>query len=284
MKERIKIILIVVTFILQEETVGAQAKPEKFPQVYFQMGYNQGISYDGHVQVREDKHEGTFLKLKENLGMSSWISPTMTLGLNFESKNIFESTYTRHFFKGSEYIPNPTWYNGTLYAPFSKATIDRTIYRGFELVWKTRIFHSANTNFYSRVAVDYERLKFYVDGPVDKESPKSETFEIFWRQQIPLPTLGVYAEHKISKHWLVNTEAYATFLPLTDTWMKEGGTVHLQQTNFDAKLNLAYKIKFMSVSPGIWYKHFWIKEESSEDENRFLLNGFGYRLTLAVNY
>ena len=142
----------------------------------------------------------------------------------------------------------------------------------------------ANTGIYARAAIDYERLKFYVDAPVDKQSPKVETYEAFWLQQLPLPTIGLYANHRISDHWSVNTEAYGTYFPVTETWMKEGGSVHLQQTNFDAKMNVVYSLKFLSVTPGIWFRHFRLKEKSLEDENEFLLNGVGYSMALSVHF
>lgn len=262
----------------------AQGGTEKQTRIYFQTGYDQGLSYKGHVQVREGDYEGTYLGLKEDLGMSSWLSPKITAGINFSDKNIFEFTYTRHFFKGSEFIPNPTWYNGTLYAPSSKASIDRTIYRGFELVWKARIVDGAKTDLYSRVAVIYEPLKFYVDAPVAEESPKHETYETFWLQQLPLPTIGLYANHKISEKWSVNTEVSGGYLPSSGTWMNEGGDVHVEQSNVDARLNVVYKWKLLSLSTGMWYKHTGITEVSVEDKNEFLLNGFGYCVKLGIGY
>jgi hypothetical protein len=250
--------------------------------MYFQIGYNQGLFYDGHVQVRELANEGTYLKLKKNLGMSSWISPTMMFGMNFSNKNIFEFTYTQHFFKGKEYIPDNTWYNGTLYAPSSKANIKNTAYTGYELAWKVRTFHFSKTDIYTRIAIDYEHLQFYVDAPVDTLSPKSETFEGFWRQQLPLPTIGAFVNHHLSAQWSVNAEAFATYLPVVETWMKEGGAMHVGQSNIDVNLHVLYQGKNFSFSPGIWYKHYRIKEESIEDENEFQINGFGYRLAMAV--
>ena len=284
MNTKFRISAATLVFIFQQNISFAQVHPDKSPTLYLQVGYNQGLFYDGNIEVRESIYDGTFLRLKENLGMSSWLSPRMTLGINYSDKNIFEFTYTRHFFHGSEFIPNPTWFNGTLSAPSSKASIDKTIYRGFELAWKARILHAAKTDIYSRLAINYERLKFYVDAPIAEQSPFRETYEAFWRQQLPLPTIGVYANHRFSDRWSMNAEAYATYLPYTKTWMKEGGTMHLQQSNLDADLHLVYNWKMISVSPGIWYKYFKIKEESKEDENEFLLSGFGYNLSLTVNY
>ena len=284
MKKLVKTLSIFLVFLSLTYICLAQKESEKNLKMYFQIGYNQGIFYNGHVQVRELEYEGTYLKLKENLGMSSWISPTMTLGMNFSRKNIFEFTYTRHFFKGREFIPERTWYNGTLYAPSSKATIKNTIYRRFELAWKARIFHSHKTEIYTRTAIDYELLKFYVDAPIDKESPKAETYEGFWRQQLPLPTIGVYVTHHLSSQWSINGEAFATYLPIVETWMKERGNMHVGQSNIDVNLHLSYQGKYLSISPGIWFKHYEIKEESREDENAFLINGFGYSLAAALRF
>ena len=181
--------------------------------------------------------------------MSSWISPTITFGINLSNKNIFELTYIRHYFKGSEVIQDRTWYNGTLYAPSSRANIQRTIYMGFEGVWKARIFHSSKTNIFLRTAIDYERLKFYVDAPVDEQSPKSETYEVFSKQQLPLPTIGLYANHKLSLLWSIHAEAFGTYLPITETWMNEGGTMQVGQANTDMKVYLKYQRKMLSFSP-----------------------------------
>ena len=77
--------------------------------------FNHGLFYNGHVQVRERSFEGTYLKLKQDLGMRSWISSGGTISVNIREKNIFEFNYTRHYFEGTDILPNPTWYNGTLF-------------------------------------------------------------------------------------------------------------------------------------------------------------------------
>ena len=66
--------------------------------------------------------------------------------------------------------------------------------------------------------------------------------------------------------------------------MQEGGNMNLAQSNTDAKLNILYHFRFLSVSAGVWFKHYRIKEESLEDENEFLLNGIGDHVSLIVNF
>jgi len=246
--------------------------------------FSHSFFYDGHVRVRENSFEGTYLKLKQDLGMYSWISLGGTISLNLRDKNIFEFTYTRHYFDGTHMLSNPTWYNGSLYAANSEGDIHSTIYRGFEWIWKARIRHTGNTNYYLRTSIHYERLKFYVDAPVKEDSPTSETYEAFWRQQLPQPSVGMALNHKLTSHWSLCVEMYASYLPKIKTWMQEGGNIYLAQTNMDIRVSALYTYKFLSISAGTWFKHYRIKEESREDENEFLLNGIGDKLSLTINF
>jgi len=245
---------------------------------------NYALLYDGHVQVREKSFEGSYLKLKENLGMDSWISVGGTIGMNFSKKNIFEFVYTRHYFEGTGNLSNPTWFNGALYAANSKADIHKTVYRGFEWIWKARIYNTPKTDFYFRTSIHYERLKFYVDAPVDENSPMSEIYEGFSRQQLPLPSFGIALNHEITQRWSLTAEVFASYLPTIRTWMQEGGTMYLAQSNVDARLNLLYHFRSLSICAGIWFKHYRVKEESREDENVFLLNGIGDKISVLMDF
>ena len=277
------IVQTVILWLLPQESLGKE-NPDKKIKFTYSADISNGLWYNGHVQVREKAFEGTYLRLKNDLGMHSWISIGGTASVNFYKKNIFEFTYSRHYFEGSQKLSNSTWFNGALYVTNSTADIHRTIYRDFEWIWKTRIFNTSQSDIFLRTSFHYERLQFHVDAQVDETSPLSETYEGFWRQQLPLPSLGIALDHEINQQWSLSAELFSSYLPTIKTWMQEGGHMYLAQSNADARLNISYHYKSLSILTGIWYKHYHIKEESREDENEFILNGIGNKFSVMLSF
>ncbi len=274
-----KLVLFSVLLTLSIKGIG-QTDDKKKVDIRLSANFFHGLIYDGRIQVREHGYEGTPFGLRKNLGMDKWIFGGGSLALDLREKNIVEFAYSNHFFEGTKQLPDTAWYNGTHYQENAKADISNTIFKSYEWVWKARIFKTERINLYLRTAILYEKLKFYIDAPVDTSSPIVETFEKFWKQQQPLPTIGLAAHYKLSSRLQLRTEIAATYLPKIKTWMNEGGTIYLSQSNFDGQLGFEYRYKFLAAGAGVWFKHFKLIEESTEDHNRFLINGCGYKVNL----
>lgn len=238
----------------------------------------------GYVQVREHSFSGSHLNLNNDLGLKHWLRPGFNLSATIKKKNKFSFTYTESLFSGSKYLKNYTWYNGTLLVANSKADIKNSLYRSYDFVWLARINHKENYDLFLRAGVLYERLKFYVDATIADNSPIRETFEKFWKQQQPLPSVGVAAVYRLTNKLLLNGDVSFIYLPKVKTWMNEGGTISLKQSNADANIALNYNFKTTEFESGIWFKHFKLLEESDEDTNNFLLNSFGYKISISYSF
>lgn len=239
---------------------------------------------NGHVQVRERSYSGSYLNLNNDLGLKTWMRPGFSIRLDIKKKNQFSFTYCESIFKGGKYLKTETWYNGTLLVADSKADITNSIFRSFEWVWMARVYSKGNHNLFIRTGVLYERLKFYVDAEIDENSPIKETFEKFWKQQQPLPTFGVADIYHINDQLALKGEISFTYLPKVKTWMNEGGIISLKQSNLDVHCVLFYQYKKLFVESGCWFKHLKLLEESNEDSNDFLINGWGYKISVGCSF
>lgn len=238
---------------------------------------------DGHIQVREKSFLGSHLNLNNDLGLKNWIRPGLNISVDVKNKNQFSFNYSESIFRGSMYLKDETWYNGTLLVAKSKADIKNTIFRSFECVWMARVCQKRNHNLFIRTAILYERLKFYVDAEIAQNSPIKETFEKFWKQQQPLPTFGVAEIYHFTNNLSLKGDMSFTYLPKVKTWMNEGGVISLKQSNLDAKCVLFYHNKNLCFESGFWFKHLKLLEESNEDTNDFLINGWGYKISVGCN-
>jgi hypothetical protein len=281
LKKRYRLTLTIVVLLLEISVSYAQTS-EHSRQQKFQLSltYWQGFSYGGKVQVREFEENGTIFNLKKDLGMHSWIAPSGQLSYQLTNRHRFDFSFTTHYFSGSKTLLQDAWYNGTHLQAGAKASINKSCYYRLELGWQYNLLRTDRTTIGIRPALVYDHINFWVDAPFYEDTPRKETYEKFYRQQLPLPNLGFLMDQKVGKTISLGSSISGTYLPHMRTWMQEGGNIYLQQQNIDAKLYITYHLRNTFFTAGYHFRYFSLLEESREDTNNIRLYGSGVAIVL----
>jgi hypothetical protein len=107
--------------------------------------------------------------------------------------------------------------------------------------------------------------------------------EDFYRQELPVPILGLRWDHPLGGRWLLHLAVAGGGLPWMNSGRQEGGTVYLQQAQVDTSIGLAYTFgPHAQLEAGYHFTYFTQHEKSHEDNNFFQLfdNGAQVRFTL----
>jgi hypothetical protein len=114
--------------------------------------------------------------------------------------------------------------------------------------------------------------------------PESNS-EDFYRQELPVPILGLRWTYPLSNRWFLRTSLSGGGLPRVDSGRTEGGTVFLQQAHADLGLAVVYRITdLVHVEAGYHLTYFFQKESSHEDKNLFELIDNGLAVRLGVRF
>jgi hypothetical protein len=208
---------------------------------------------------------------------------------HFTPRDAVRAGFLYYFLEGSTKISGPSVvYNGQ---EFTTGTLD------------------TNSDFY-RLSLDYERTLFgrpwqheligtvgltYVSlnpkltGQTKSggggESHGQSNSEDFYRQELPVPILGLRWTYPLSNRWFLRTSLSGGGLPRVDSGRTEGGTVFLQQAHADLGLAVVYRITdLVHVEAGYHLTYFFQKESSHEDKNLFELIDNGLAVRLGVRF
>lgn len=284
MKAYLKIVFL--GLLLLPSLVSAQmlTEPGREGKLQLSLSYWQGFAYGGQVQVREFENVGTTFDLKQDLGMRSWIAPTVQFSYRLNKGHQFDLGFTLHSLSGSKTLPEDAWYNGTHLQANTKASINKSRYYRLELGWQYTLLQTQQTTIGIRPAIVYDYINFWVDAPVYENTSRNETYEKFYRQQLPLPNLGFFANRQIGKATSLGANISGTYLPRARTWMQEGGNMHIEQQNLDAKLFISHRLRNTSLTAGYHFRYFSLLEESKEDTNDILLYGSGVTIGVSQTF
>lgn len=121
-------------------------------------------------------------------------------------------------------------------------------------------------------------------GSSGKTHGKSNS-EDFYRQELPVPILGLRWDHPLGRHWLLRASVSGGGLPRVNSGRREGGTVYLQQSHADAGMGLAYIFgPLAQLDAGYHFTYFFQHEKSHEDNNLFELIDNGAQVRFTVRF
>lgn len=274
------IALLLLPLLAPAQTFQKNNSQQKF---HISLFHWQGLTFGGQVHVREFEDMGTKFNLLKDLGMISWAASQGQLGYQLTKRHRFDIGYTRHSFDGSQLLPRDAWYNGTHLQANTWASIRKSRYYRLELGWQYTLLQINGTTFSIRPAIVYDHINFWVDAPVYQDTPRNETYEKFYKQQLPLPNLGFLWEQQVGMTTFLGVSMSGTYLPRLRTWMQEGGSMHIEQQNLDAKLFIIRRFDNTSLTASYHVRYFSLLEESKEDTNflRFYGSGLTFGLSQA---
>jgi len=228
----------------------------------------------GSVQVGEKPVGGTRLRLRSDLGIDVSEVLEASLAYHITPRDAVRFTYLQYFLNGSSTISRPVNYNGPVYGP-GRFESDLGFY-WLNLAYERVLFAFADgASLAGSAGLRYVSLDATVHG----------NHEDFFRQELPVPILGLRFTHPIQQRLWLTADVSGGGLPRVDSGRQEGGTVYLQQSHADAGVGLSYALTpALHVVTGYHFTYFFQHEKSHEDDNRFELTDNGFQFGLRVRF
>jgi hypothetical protein len=251
----------------------------------------------GHLRVGEfptsgvggEGRPGTLFRLHD-LGIDVSGALEGSAAFHFTLRDAVRVSYLYYFLRGSSTQDRSVVFNG---AEFTAGSLDANAdFSRFSLAYERTLFsRPSGEQLIGSVGLTYVNLNPTLTGgspPASGPSASGEAHgpsnsEDFYRQELPVPILGLRWDRPIGPHWLLRASVSGGALPKVDSLRTEGGTVYLQQSHADAGIGLAYIFgPHAQLEAGYHFTYFFQHETSHEDNNLFELidNGAQVRFTL----
>ncbi len=229
---------------------------------------------------------GTSLRLRE-LGIDVSGVLEANVAFHLTPEDAIRASYLYYFLRGSTSVNGPSVvFNG---AEFGTGPLDTNadFYR-ISLAYERTLFgRPSGERLVGSAGLTYVHLDpaltGHVVGQSGGEASGGSNSEDFYRQELPVPILGLHWDHPLTSRLLLRMSVEGGGLPRVDSLRKEGGTVYLQQSHADASVGLAYILApHAQVDAGYHLTYFFQHERSHEDNNLFELidNSAQVRFTL----
>jgi hypothetical protein len=204
-------------------------------------------------------------------------------------RDVVRASYLYYFLRGGTTLSGPSVvFNGQEFTAGSLDT-NADFYRLSLAYERTLLSRPSGEQLIGSVGLTYVNLDPTLTGSAPTQSGSSgevrghSNSEDFYRQELPVPILGLRWDHPLGGHWLLRAAVSGGGLPRVDSLRQEGGTVYLQQRHADAGLGLAYIFgPHAQLETGYHFTYFFQHEKSHEDTTLFELidNGAQVRFTL----
>jgi hypothetical protein len=196
-------------------------------------------------------------------------------------------SYLYYFLDGRTTLHHSVFYNGPEFTPGSLST-NADYYRLSLDYERTLLSRPSGDRLIGGVGLTYVNLNPTLTGnspSASAEGSRGSNSEDFYRQELPVPILGVRWDHPLGPRLLLRTSVAGGGLPRIDSLRKEGGTIYLRQSHADADARLAYVLgRHAEVEVGYHFTYFFQEEKSHEDKNVFELIDNGFQLGLRVRF
>lgn len=229
---------------------------------------------------------GTLFRLRD-LGIDVSGALEGSVAFQVTPRDAVRASYLYYLLRGSTKVNGPSVvFNGS---EFTAGALDTNadFYRVSLAYERTLFSQPSGERFIGSVGLTYVNFNPTLTGNTTGQSSGQgsggSNSEDFYRQELPVPILGLRWDHPLSSRLLLRMSVDGGGLPRVDTLRKEGGTVYLQQSHADASLGLAYIFgPHAQLDAGYHFTYFFQHEKSHEDNNLFELidNGAQARFTL----
>jgi hypothetical protein len=229
---------------------------------------------------------GTLLQL-HTLGIDRSEVIEATAAYHFTPRDAVRAGFLYYFLDGTTTIHGPSIvYNGQ---EFTAGSLDTNgdFYR-LSLDYERTLLGGRNgeQELIGSVGFTYVSINPKLTGSTTgggAEAHGKSNSEDFFRQELPVPILGLRWTYPLSDRWFVRAAISGGFLPRVDSLRTEGGTIYLEQRHADVGLGAVYRLSHIAeLEAGYHFSYLFQKELSHEDKNVFELfdNGFQVRLGL----
>jgi hypothetical protein len=210
------------------------------------------------------------------------------VAFHLTAQDAVRASYLYYFLRGGTTVNQSVVFNGQEFSAGSLHT-NADFYRASLTYECTLLSRSSGEQLIGSVGLSYVNFNPTLTGNTPPQSGSGgeahggSNSEDFYRQELPVPILGLRWDHPLSPRLRLRTSVEGGGLPRVPTPWKEGGTIYLQQSHADASLGLAYIVgTHIELEAGYHFTYFFQHEKSHEDNNVFELidNGAQVRFTL----
>jgi hypothetical protein len=250
--------------------------------------WNIGVHFDrsaveGWVQVRENAQEGTRLHLEKDLGIHSSTTIDLDLAYRFSEKRRLTFTVGTTLLRGDKTQSGLVFFDESSYPAGSRLRSDPLFYH-LRLTYRQTIWKPRRGGLHLLAGLEYDYLNFTVQG-VNTSGELDRQGEDFWKQEFPIPFVGIEARYKAAERWWFGMSSTYGGWNNVNTLRKEGGTVRLTQKDFDTRLLIGYQASpRLSFNAGYRFYSFDQEEQSNEDGNRIHIRTHGPLLEAAYRF
>ena len=220
---------------------------------------------------------GSLLRLR-TLGINESEALEGTVAFHATPRDAVRASYLYYFLDGSSTPRVSVVYNGQEFTPGHLRT--NADFSRFSLAYeRTLLGRPSGEGLIGSAGLTYVSLNPTLTGHGKSNS------EDFYRQELPVPILGLRWEHPLGQRLLMRASVAGGGLPRVDSLRREGGTVYLRQSHADAGAGLAYLLgPHARIELGYDFTYFFQREKSSEDDNLFELIDGGVRARFTVRF
>jgi len=231
---------------------------------------------------------GTLLRL-HTLGIDTSEVIEGTAAFHFTPRDAVRTSVLYEFLRGSTTIRGPSVvYNG---AEFTAGSLDTNadFYR-LSLDYERTLFRQpSGQELVGSIGLTYVHFNPKLAGNIREGGPEASggrsNSEDFYRQELPVPILGLQWVYPFAERWTLRTSLSGGFLPRVDSLRTEGGTVYLEQRHADLGLGVVYRVSHMAhIEAGYHFTYFFQEERSHEDRNLFELFDNGLYARVRVRF
>jgi hypothetical protein len=251
------------------------------------------VASTSQVHVREEQLNGTRFHLVSALGIRRMDIPRIVLTYWFDELNAIQVNFRYFDAAGSHRLNQPATFNGTTLIPNQRLSPRGTLWLDGAVYYERRLtpwlqlhlgkeFLLNHLDLRVKLGLEFTYIDFRLNNgtaQVTSASPKGETSEDFFLQELPMPTIGMESYAKISEHVRLEASLKVNWINRWNSLRDEGGTVYTSQLGFETHWRLYYVdfpyLDALHPFVGLGYLYYRQNEQSHEDGNFIRLSVVG---------
>ncbi len=254
------------------------------------------------VRVREFQREGTGLHFPA-LGINTVQLPSIDLTYWFDQLNAINFRFRYFDVGGNHFFAGPAMFNGATIAGGQTLHSDPPVWLSLAFYYERRLtppFQGYQADWppalqgwdvRGRIGLEYTYLNFAINGGHARVTPTSkgeETKEDFFHQELPIPTIGLEALHRLGENFTFDSSFKGNWINRWNSLRNEGGTVWLSQNGVEGHFRVLYSNPqwLGAIHPMIGFALYYYSqlERSTEDGNFIRWLTYGPEFGVTASY
>ncbi len=261
------------------------------------------VARTSQVHVRENTLTGSRFRLASALGLRRMDIPSIVLTYWFDDRNAIQIHFRYFDAADSHRLRQPATFNGTTLTASQRLNPRGTLWMDGAVYYQRRLTpwlqqHFGMRSFLNDIDLQVKLgLEFtYIDfrlnnggAQVTSTSPRGESSEDFFLQELPMPTIGVDFYETLGTHITLEARVKTNWINRWNSLRDEGGAVYTSQLSFETHWRLRYTNPpafFAGLQPfvGLGCVYYRQNEQSHEDGNFIRLSVCGPEFGISYSF